>query len=175
MHEGEDGAASLGDAALVARPLHGLADRGSRQLRNHARCLGGGKRCAMSQDPGIHHQQLFARARLSPQHDQTEANLSIDGQNEFRKLRFAQAPIERCAKLRHLRILGHRFQRCQMQLLIYPQNTFCHGLGYGQDAGLGALDQRLEEGGGILRHAQSAVVGATGGINSVSRLRNEKL
>ena len=95
---------------------------------------------------------------------QLKRTLSIDGQNEFRKLRFAHAAIERCAKLRHLGILGHGFQGREMQLLIHPQNTFGRGLGYGQDAGLGALDQRLEEGSGILRQVQSAVVGAAGGL-----------
>jgi hypothetical protein len=56
-----------------------------------------------------------------------------------------------------------------MQLLIHPQNTFCCGLGYGQDAGVGALDQRLEEGSGIdaaAEYARSSMVvglrGATG-------------
>jgi hypothetical protein len=79
-------------------------------------------------------------------------------------LRFPHTAIERCAKLRHLGILGHGFQGRQMQLVIHPQNTFCCGLGYGQDAVLGALDQRLKESSGILRQVQSTVVGAAGGL-----------
>ena len=99
MHKGEHGAAGLCEASLVARPLHGLrTEAGPRVADSCARSPRRRELCHVP-NPGIHHQQLFARSRLSAQHGPAEANLGIDGQNEFRQLCFAHATIERCAQL----------------------------------------------------------------------------
>jgi hypothetical protein len=56
MHEGEHGAASLGEAAFIGSPAHRLADGRRRHLRDHASGLGGRECCAVGQDPGVDHQ-----------------------------------------------------------------------------------------------------------------------
>src|SRR5271170_7436463 len=94
MHEGKNGTTGLAESPLIARPLHGLTHRSGRQLRDHARRLGGRKRCAVCEDAGIHYQQLTRRSRLATEHDPAEAHLRIDLKDELGKLRLAHSLIE---------------------------------------------------------------------------------
>ena len=69
----------------------------------------------MGQDPGIDHQQLFTGSWFSPQHDPAEANLGVDGPDEFRQLGFAHAAVQGGAQLAQLGIIRKGFQGREMQ------------------------------------------------------------
>ncbi len=105
LHEGEHGAAGLGEAALIGGPAHGLADGGCGELWDHARGLGRRERGAVGEDAGIDHQQLVGRAGLAAEHDPAEAHFGVDREDELRELCLADTPVEGGTELREFGIL----------------------------------------------------------------------
>jgi hypothetical protein len=160
VHERQDRTAGLGEPALIGRPAHRLTDGGCGYLRDHAGGLGRRERGAVGEDAGVDHQELVGRPRLAAEHDPAEADLGVDGEDQLRQLRLADASIERGAQLGELRILVLGCERREVQLVVDAKRAGLGSGGHGRHPGLGALHERLEERHGIGGQTQPAKVRA---------------
>ncbi len=112
----------------------------------------------MGQDAGVDHQQFFDRARLAPEHDPTEADLRIGGQDDLGQLRLADALVQAGAQPLDLGVFLLGGQWRQMQIVVHPQRARARSGRHGVHADAHACQQGVEKLARLDRQRQPGVM-----------------